>query len=629
MVIPTSFCNEVSADPAVLFVGGGYDTFVNLATESYELALQQTEDLGNFVVTPLAFNVSFNFDDQLAPFQRPTKPVLNFAGLEFDDPGSLADPPAFVAEPPEFDEAPDFDVAAPVLAIGPRPDTPVIALPTAPALSEPVLPEEPDLTMPEAPTFEQLNLPSVPTITLPTFTSSAPTMPQQDVQEFAFTPEAYVSDGLNSIKAKIAEWLQGGTGLPAAIEDALFARAMGRVDEGNTADLQLARDMHSSLGFTEPNGLLNARVIAITDKGLKARSEFSRELTIRFHEEELTNLRLAVQQGVALEGVLVNLHLEEQRMLLAAATYLRDSSIAVLNARISIFNAQLQAYQTDASVFETRIRAALAEIEVYKAQIEGERIRGEINEQYVRRYAEMVRAVGIAADVYKTRVEAVQAETEFNRQRVMVFGEQINAYGKQWDAFGKQLDAYRADVDGQKARADIYDTQARAFGTRVSAWDRVQNVRLERERLRIQQHGQELTGWRGGLDRLLAYVQKEQARISSVAQTIDAQARIYQADAAIETAASAATDRSFELGLRREEARTNVALKQAEMRIQEAIQLLSLVLRAKETQTQVIGQLTAASMSAVNFSAGVSSSVGRSQSCSTSVGWSGEAPDLE
>lgn len=629
MVIPSSFCTDLSTDPALAFVSGGYDVFVNLARDSYELALEQTNALNNFQVQPLEFNVSFNFDGQLAAFQRPQRPDIDLAGLKFQDPGTVPAPPTFEPGDIGSDPAPTFDTPAPTLAFGAKPDAPAIAPPTMPGLVEPTIPLEPDYVLPDVPTFEQLNLPTIPDISLPTFTPSAPVFDIPDIsQEWSFSPEAYASDLLASTKAKILEWYQGGTGLPPAIEDALFDRAMGRVDQGNTADLQLARDIHSSLGFTEPNGLLNGRVMVVMQKGKDERAKFSRELTIRFHEEELVNMRQAVQQGIALEQVLINLHVEEQRLLLSAAQFLRESEVAVLNARVAIFNAQLSAYQTEAQVFEARIRAELAKIEIFKAQIEGERVRGEINEQRVRQYEAQIRALQAMADFYRTRVEAVQAETEINRQRVLVYQAQVDAFGKRWDAYANQLSAYRADIEGQKAIGEIYESSARAFAARVNAFDVTQRTRFERERLRVATHGQQLQAWRGQLDVLLALIQKEQGRISSVAQSVDAQARMYQADAAVETAASAATDRSFELGLRKEEARTNVALKQAEVKIQEAIQLLQLLLRARETQAQVIGQLSSSAMSAVNFSAGLSSSRSKGESCSTNVSWSGETEDL-
>ncbi len=631
MVIPSSFCTDLSTDPALAFVSGGYDVFVNLAKDSYELAIDQTNALNNFEVTPLAFNVSFDFDGQLAAFQRPARPPLDLAGLQFQDPGTIAAPAAYVPEIPDAVDAPQFTAVEPVLSFGPRPETPIIPVPVAPPNpTRPVVPLPPDYVLPELPTFDIITLPATPNITIPTFDAAAPVFDIPDIdQEWSFVPEAYTSDLLTDLTAKVREWMQGGTGLPLAIEDALFDRGIARVDESVTRDIQLASEFHSTRGFTEPNGALNGRLVEITVNSQNKRSEINRDLTIRFHEEELTNIRLAITQGVALEGVLINLHLEEQRLLLQAATFLRETALAVLNARVQLFNAQLGAYQTEATVFESRIRAELARVEIYRAQIEGEKVRGELNTQKVQVYSEQIRALQVMADFYKTRVEAVQVETETNRQVILTFQAQVDAYGKRWDAFRSQLDAYRADVDGQKARADIFESQTNAFATRITAWDREQNSRFERERLRIQGNDQSLRVWRGNLDTLLAYVQKEQSRISSVAQAIDAQARMYQADAAVETAASAATDRSFELGLRKEESRTNVALKQAEVKIQEALQLLNLLLRAKETQTQVIGQLSASAMSAVNFSAGLSSSQSKGQSCSTSVSWSGEVVDLE
>ena len=72
----------------------------------------------------------------------------------------------------------------------------------------------------------------------------------------------------------------------------------------------------------------------------------------------------------------------------------------------------------------------------------------------------------------------------------------------------------------------------------------------------------------------------------------------------------------------------NVTSKEAEIRIQENIQLTNLVVEVRKTLAQVLSQLAASSMSAMNFSANVSSARSASRSCATSVAWTGEAPDL-
>lgn len=630
-ILPSGFCTDISADPALVFVSGGYDTFVTLAQESYALAIDETNALNGFTVTPINSNVSFNFDGQLTPFQMPARPILPLEALTFMDPGTPGEPPAFVPEIPDGEDAPVFNEAAPVISIGAKPATPNVPAPVPPANpATPIFPVKPDYLLPEVPTFESLNLPTMQALLLPEFQGERPTLGDLELsQEWSFNPEAYSSQLMTDLQAKISLWLQGGTGLPPSIERALFARSIDRVEEGAARDIQTATEVHSSKGFTEPNGPLNTRVNEVVIANKQARNLKENELTIRFHEEELVNIRQALERGIALEGVTVDLHVKEQAMLLDAAKFLRETEIAVINVKVQAFNAQVTLYQADAQVLESLIRAELAKVEIYRAQLEGEKTKGELNLQRVQLYAEQLRGIEILAQFYKTQVEAVGVEVEANRQVILTYQAQVDGYGKRWDAFRSQLDAYRAEIEGQKVRGEIFESQTNAFATRVTAWDRTQQTRFDRERLRTQQHDQSLNVWKGLLELAQFNIQKETSRIASVAQTIDAQARIYQADAAVATAASAATDRSFELGLRKEESRTSVALKNGEININQAVQLAQLLLRSKETRAQVLGQLSASTMSAINFSAGLSSSRSKGESCSTSVNWSGEVADLE
>lgn len=112
-----------------------------------------------------------------------------------------------------------------------------------------------------------------------------------------------------------------------------------------------------------------------------------------------------------------------------------------------------------------------------------------------------------------------------------------------------------------------------------------------------------------------------------MATSADAQARMYAADAQVETAASAAADRTFELGLRKDEADLNAQLKRADMLIEQARFIQSQLTEIKKSKAQISSQLAASTMSAVNYSAGVSSSVSKGQSCSTSFNFNGDVGD--
>ena len=82
----TSYCPTLGTDPAVLFASGGYATFMNLAPRTFEEALRLTQTLGDFAVTPISFNATFNFEDQLTPFQRPLRPDVDMTGFRFNTP---------------------------------------------------------------------------------------------------------------------------------------------------------------------------------------------------------------------------------------------------------------------------------------------------------------------------------------------------------------------------------------------------------------------------------------------------------------------------------------------------------------------------------------------------------------
>ena len=614
---------------AATVVSNAYERFTNLANQTYTLALGATDQLGGFAINPVAFNASFNFEDALTSFQRPTRPEVDFEAFRVNAPPMPVAPEGFQSVDIALTPAPTFDVQAPELRQIPAPERPDIVAPgDAPRFDPVVMPDRPEFELPPLPTLETLNLPAAPDIQLPVFAATAPEYDVPELNEvWSFEPQAYVSQMLDTVKGRLGSMLAGGTGLPEPIERALFQRGRARLDEEAMRATQQVYGEFASRGWSEPNGMLASRVDQITQNSQNRAADLNRDVVIQVHNVEIENLRFAVQQGIALETAFAGLHLEEQRLMLAAAQFLRDSSIAVLNARIAVFNARLQAYQTEASVFTERVRAELAKAEVYRAEIEGARVRGEINEQRVRLYGEQVRTVGVLADVYRTQVQAVQAEVETNTQRIEAFRAEVQAYSERWRAHVSEWEGYRAGIDAEGRRADVYGTLAQAFATRVGAWDREQNVKIERERLRIGQHDQRLRVWDGELRRVLALLETERTRVGAVAQGANAVAQLYAADASVSQAESAAHDRTFELGLRREEARVNVDLRQGEIRIQENIQLLTLLARTRETLAQVFSQLSASTMSAINFSASVGSSTSQSASCSTSFNYSGEIAD--
>lgn len=624
-----TWCPDLSGDFAANLVGSAHDKFMALGVQTYNTAVNNLDAMDSISVDPVNFSVNFDFDGQLAAFQRPTRPTINDGDFVFQAPGMPGAAPIYLANPITFDPIPELEAIPPSLTFVPKPVTPLVSIPIAPAPpAELVMPIEPGYVLPDVPTFEQLNLPAAPSIVIPEFTATKPVfIPPPFNETWDFQPEAYTQVLLDRLVATLDPMLQSRSALPEAIEEAIFQKGRSRIEVETARTEDQAYNDFAARGFDMPQGMLNASLLDIRQGGQNRIAEFSRDAVIKQFEETLANLRFAVVQGAALEGVFVSLHQAEQAMLLQAAQFQRESAIAFLQARISIINAEVSVYQAEAQVFETRIRATLAAIEVYKAQIEGELAKGQINDQRVRLYEGMLRGVGVLADFYRNRIEAVKVQADAQRSVVDRYKAEVDAYDSRWRAHVAEWQGYTASVEGEGKKADLYKTLVEANTSRVDAVVKGNTLKLEAERLHQSEHGMQLQVYQAGLSRFDSLLRAETGRLAAVGQRADAIARIYTADAQVEGAASAATDRSFELGMSRARAEVDTQLQRAQLLIQQDNNLTNQLIEIAKAKASIASQLAASTMSAVNYSAGVSSSRSKGSSCSTNFTFQGETAD--
>ncbi|MDR1076352.1 MAG: hypothetical protein LBL59_08690 [Xanthomonadaceae bacterium] len=626
----TTWCPDLSGDPAIIAVGQAHDKFMELGTFTYNLAIGNLDGLNNVDLTPVDFTVNFDFVDPQATFRRPVRPQFDDAALEFRDPGvSIPEAPAWTPGTVTITEPPDIEIEPPVLSFSAKPSAPNITMPVAP--HDPVdivMPIEPDYPLPDVPTFESLHLPDVPSITLPEFEGQRPEPfdPPFD-DSWTFDPKPYVGTLVDTLVDTLRPMIVGSEALPQVIERAIFERGRSRIEVENRRAIDQASAEFASRGFSEPPGMLSGRISDLIQAGHNQIAEFSRDTAIKQFEESLASQRFAITQGAALEGTLIQLHVEEQRTLLQAATFQRESAIAVLNARVQIFNVQLAAYQTDAQVFRERIQAELAKVEIFKAQVDAELARGQINEQRVRLYEAQLRGVVAMADFYRQRVETVKVQADINKLAIDRFHAEVDAYEVQWRAHIAEWQGYSASIEGESKRVDLYRSMVDAAAKRVDAWSSMNSSQIELEKLRLSQHGMSLDVWRTAIQRFEALLGAERARLAAVGQSVDAKARIYTADADVEQAASAAADRSFELGLAAARARVDTQLKTADMRIQQALGLLAQYVEIQKAKATISAQLAASTMSAVHYGASISSGRNKSTSCSQNFSFQGEIID--
>lgn len=617
----SSNCGLVVGDPAVGLVAEGWDTFHGFATTSFSLAQTAINDLTKFTITPIDFDVSWNLNADISGYQRPPTPADITVAYNTDaitDPGAA---PSTTVDAVNFDTAPTAVLVEPSINIDDGPgDLTAVAPGAAPALAAVTIPTAPTITLPDAPTLYGLSLPTAPSITLPTFDGVRPVL-NFDVpaQNWAFTPQDYTSALLNSVTNQISFGLQGNTGLPLAIEQALFDRAISRDDVSYLRAQQEAREQRASMGWSEPDGILDNRLMQVQQASINARANLSRDIYIQVSQVAIENIKFYTTQGIALESKLMDTHLSMQQLILDSNKFLLQSAIEIFNGRVSLFNAQQQAYATDAQVYRDKLQGALTEIEIYKAEIDAQRLVGEINQQLVSIYESKIRAVLASVEVYKAQVEGATAQAEANRVVIEAYRATVQAYAENVRAYEAEWEGYKAKVDAQVAKERIYEISANVFATRVDAWAKMQNNKIEQAKLVLSEKDLDLRGWLGKIDKFKAQFEAEKARIDAATSIYNSRVELYRGEAQVESAAAESNNRAAALLIEENKAATDVAIKNAQLQIEQLEKVASIILEKLRGLAQTTSQLAAASFAAVHFSASASHSASNGQECSTSI----------
>lgn len=515
---------------------------------------------------------------------------------------------------------PEFEPGVASINVPPTPapiDT--SGAPTRPTIAEITVPDDPYVEIPELEPFVELN---IPTFTMPefpvfedvpvVFEGSAPSTVIQ------WAEPVYASEVLDDLKREIRRCLAGGTGMTAAVEAALFSRARSRETAVGLRRQQEAFDRAGARGFDMPPGAAFADQHAVQEEVALKELDLSREILAKSAEWEQENLRNAIVQGVALETVLINQHENLAKRVFDAAKTRLEGELRLFDSFVTLFNAKQSARTVAVEVFKAKTGEIQIRLDAYKAQLEGEATKGQINEVRARAYAARVDAMRNIVAVFEARVQAVKARSDVERAKIDLYRGDIDAYAARLNARKVEFEAFGEIVRAEAAKAGIVEANARAFAATVEAISSNNNVKIAAVRARA--------------DVILAAVQKFQAllqaereRIASQATAITARAQAFSADVGRYSAQLQRGTEEARLRVTLAEARLRNNLAFYEIRVREFDQLQSRLV--EKTRVQV-GAISAAGGMASNLAAGafsamhVQASLSGNGSASTSSSYS-------
>lgn len=515
------------------------------------------------------------------------------------------------------------------------PDTPVmptIELPSAPGITNievPVrpfidtdvhIPDAPVLDMPEMDELKQIEIPVFQFPELPDFDGVPPSISGVTVPNvfIEWKEPKYQSELLDELSAYIREGMQGGTGLPAPIEEALFNRSRTRESRETSRAVQEAVNDWSTRNFSMPPGMLVKQVASIREQGQLKASELNRDILIEASKMEIEQIRFLVQQGMSLEQLTINIFNNFANRLFEVAKFNAESQISVFNAQIAFFNAQNEAFNVLSGVYKTKLDGALAKLSAYKTAVDAQVAIGQVNEQYVQVFKAKMDAVLSNVEVYKALVQGASVRADVIKNQFDSYRSDVQAYSEQINAEKVKVDAYEAQVRGETTKASLFDTQARAYASTIQGVQAKADVKGKQIQLKMEAARVWISKYQSDLE---AYKAELQANLSEVQQNtaaFSAEVDAWRATAGMEVSQAEMQSRYADMNTRTNIAYAEMQLKEYETKMQKAIQEANIALESAKAMGQYTAQLAAGAMSAAHVSASISGSGSASTSNSYS-----------
>lgn len=569
--------------------------------------------LASSVAAPPSIDVNFAMPSQPAMPPLPTAPSMS--PITFSMPSA---PTGAVESAPALSIG-TFDEAAPIITLPDAPSVNYGTAPAVPAIGVVAVPDAPEVLTPSTPAYLAVSSHSLGAIDLHedwlTRLEEIPTLELLSPTPYSYSPSPkYASALLDALKDKVRQRLEGGTGLPPAVEQAIWDRARDRETSIAQANVDEIQRHSEALGFRLPAGVTVAQTRQAQQSYYDKLSELSRDVSIKQADLEQANLKHAIEEGLKLESQLLDYAMKLEQIGFESAKFGAENAIQAYNAVVDAYKASLSGYQTYAQAYETVIKAELSQIEIFKGKLAGEETKANINRTLVEQYKAAIDAGMAQVKVYEAQVGGAKALIELEATKLGAAGEQIKAYVAQVNAETAKVEAYKASVQGEATKIEIYKTKAQAFAS-VSA------AQAEHSRALIARYEGIYRAQASRYDGYRAQVEAESARIQAVAHQNSQAVEMYKATTTYNTAMVQNLNSQWGAAIKGAEASSSIALSAAKANADAHIAHSAARLDASKVGAQVAAQLAASAMSMIHASVSVNDSASVSGSDTYNHSW--------
>lgn len=442
-------------------------------------------------------DVNFNLDE-----------VPQYRGTAFEAPESPGEAPEMREVPGlEMPAAPANTAQKPVLRTPQTPSQLASFNKQAPSVASVSVPSAPaalqNLGLLTPPTLTDITVPGAPVVQIPEFTAIRPdtAIPEPGNLDAQFRQDfrnqsasmaralegeidAYMAkinpqfhSQMAAIEDRLARYLAGGTGFTPAVENAIWNRAVDKIDGEFRRARDAAYDDAARRGFTLPTGALHSTLVQSRQAAADASARAAMDIAIKQAEIEQANLQFAVTQSAGLRQVALqaaqswagNL-VQINGQALEFAKGVLQSAIQLYDIQVKSVQVRLQLYQAEAEVYQHRLKAALAVYDAYQAHIEGLKAQVGIDTARVQAFQAQANGYAALANAYKAVIDGVSTKAQIEKLKVEAFGAEVNAFQAQVQAKTAEWQGFKAQLEGESIKIDVYGKEVQAYGQEVEAF---------------------------------------------------------------------------------------------------------------------------------------------------------------
>ena len=348
-----------------------------------------------------------------------------------------------------------------------------------------------------------LNIPTRPTVTLPEYVDSdpgaAPVAPTGLDDELNEAYQSALNVANNSITANCDAWftrffpnhanqvaalearldayLAGGTAVSTDAASAIYEIERGKRDaEYHRVERSALLDA-GKRGFVLPDGVLHSAQINARSAAADANAQAAADIRKMLFDMEQKNVQFAVTESRAWRSVAIQSY---QGMFNGFATingqaieYANDvvrSLVDIFNAQVSAYNVRQEGRRINAFVYGEKVKAALSVLDVYKSELEGERLKMDMNEASLRYLQTRINIIEAYVNVFRAEVEMARLKNEIERLKLDLYKAKVEAYAAEVGAKEAESRVFTAQVEGQKALQAAWAEQLRARHAELLGW---------------------------------------------------------------------------------------------------------------------------------------------------------------